>query len=111
MADFFLRLNNIPNAEDAVVTDTRYHLKSWVTIQCKVQPILCSVQELDNLSIVLADIEIVNMVDELLNTGNVLDMNSINTTYNNLLGKEKPENFKRYLKTLLEENVKNIVFN
>ena len=51
------------------------------------------------------------MVDELLNTGNILDMSSINTMYNNLLGKEKPENFKRYLKTLLEENVKNIVFN
>lgn len=48
------------------------------------------------------------MVDELLNTGNILDMNSINTTYSNLLGKEKPENFKHYLKTLLEENV---VFN
>lgn len=50
------------------------------------------------------------MVDELLSTGNVIDMNSINTTYNNLLGKEKPESFKCYLKTLLEENVKNIVF-
>ena len=50
------------------------------------------------------------MVDELLSTGNVIDMNSINTTYNNLLGKEKPESFKCYLKTLLEEIVKNIVF-
>ena len=36
-------------------------------------------------------------------------MNSINITYNNLLGNEKPENFKRYLKTLLEENVQNVV--
>ena len=35
-------------------------------------------------------------------------MISINTTYNNLLRKEKPDNFKRSLKALLEENVKNI---
>ena len=37
-------------------------------------------------------------------------MNSINITYNNLLGNEKPENFERYFKTLLEENVQNVVF-
>ena len=67
--------------------------------------------ELDDVSIVLRDIEVINKVDELLNIGNILDMNSINTFYSNLLGKEKTENFKLYLKTLLEENVKNIVFN
>ena len=104
--DFFL-----PNAEDAIDNDTRYHLKCWVTTQCKAQPTLCSVQELDDFSPVLANTEIVNVVDELLNTRNILNMNSINITYNNLLGKGKPENFKRYLKTLYEENVKNIVIN
>ena len=36
-------------------------------------------------------------------------MISINTTYNNLLAKEKPDKFKRSLKTLLEENAKNIL--
>ena len=36
-------------------------------------------------------------------------MISINTTYDNLLRKEKPDNFKRSLQTLLEENVKNIL--
>lgn len=30
--DFFLCLNNIPNAEDATGNDMRYHLKYWVTI-------------------------------------------------------------------------------
>ena len=48
------------------------------------QPTLRSVRELDHLSTVLADIEIVNVVDELLNTGNVLDMSSINTKHNTL---------------------------
>ena len=41
---FFLQLNNIPNAEDAIANDTRYHLKYWVTIQRKVQPTLCGVK-------------------------------------------------------------------
>ena len=48
------------------------------------QPTLRSVRELDDLSTVLADIEIVNVVDELLNTGNVLDMSSINIKHNAL---------------------------
>ena len=65
--DFFLRLNNIPNNKNATANDTRYHLKCWVKIQRKVQ-------ELDDLSTVLADIEIVNVIDELLIIGNVLDI-------------------------------------
>lgn len=65
--DFFLHLNNIPNNENATANDTRYHLKCWVKIQRKVQ-------ELDDLSTVLADIEIVNVIDELLIIGNVLDI-------------------------------------
>ena len=48
------------------------------------QPTLCSVRELDDLSTVLADIEIVNVVDELLNTGNVLDISSIKIKHNAL---------------------------
>ena len=51
------------------------------------------------------------MVGELLNTGNTLDMNRINTTYNSLIRIERPESFKLYLNILLSENVKNIVFN
>ena len=50
------------------------------------------------------------MVDEPINTGNILDMNSINTTCNNLLVKGNQRTLNA-LKTLLEENVKNIVFN
>ena len=42
--EFFLQLNNIPNAEDATANDTRYHLKYSVTIQRKVQPNLCGVK-------------------------------------------------------------------
>ena len=80
LPDFFQRLNNVPNDQDAIANDTRYHLKCWATMQRKVQPTLCSVQEFDDLATFLVGIEIVSMVDELLNTGNFLDMNSINTT-------------------------------
>ena len=31
--DFFLRLNTIPNAEDAVANDVVYHLRCWVDVQ------------------------------------------------------------------------------
>ena len=31
--DFFLRLNTIPLAEDAIANDVEYHLKCWVVIQ------------------------------------------------------------------------------
>ena len=58
---FFLRLNSIPNAMDAIENDTRYHLTCWVKVQRKVQSSSCTVRELDNLSTVLA-------VDELVNT-------------------------------------------
>ena len=35
--DFFLRLNTILLAEDAIANYVEYHLKCWVTIQRKVQ--------------------------------------------------------------------------
>ena len=108
---FFLRLNSIPNAQDAIANDTKYHLTCWVKVQRKVEYSSGPVQELDDLSTVLADIEIISIVNELVNVSkDVIDMNRINITYNNLLGNVKPENFKLYLKTLLEENVRSIVF-
>jgi len=110
---FFLRMNNIPNAKDAVANDVKYHITCWVSAQRKVATPSFEGQELDDLQRVLADIEIVNTVSEIIHESEIiLDMNSINTTYNNLLENEdqKQCNYKRYLKTLLEENVADIVF-
>ena len=37
-------------------------------------------------------------------------MNKVNETYNNLLGNEQGFNYKRYLKTLLKDNISGLVF-
>ena len=99
---FFLRLNSIPNASDAIANGMQYHLNCWV--QYKISKI----------STVLADIEIVDLGQNSLEESphTVLDMKTVNITYNNLLGipPDRTENFKRYLKQLLKENVSQIVF-
>ena len=70
---------------------------------------------MDDVNIVVADIEIINIVKCAINNSETkafLDMNSVNTTYNNLLGNSTEEhvNHKRYLKQLLLEKINNIVF-
>ena len=37
--DFFLRLNSIPNPEDGVANDVRYHLPYWVKVKKEAQRI------------------------------------------------------------------------
>ena len=37
--DFFLRLNSIPNPEDGVANDVRYHLPCWVKAKKEAQRI------------------------------------------------------------------------
>ena len=115
---FFIRMNSTPNASDAVANDVQYHLKCWVLAQrvaLNSSPTINEVQEMEDIERVLADIEIVNAVTFQLNASSehVLDMKSINRTYNNFLlvnpdGEET--NYKRYLKQLLTEHVPNIVF-
>ena len=79
--DFFLRLNTIPLAEDAIANYVEYHLKCWVTIQRKVQNDILNekdeMQELKDVNRVITDIEIVEMVGESVNN-NVIDMNTVN---------------------------------
>ena len=89
--------------------DVKYHLNCWVKVQRKVTS-PSEVQEIEDLSRVLADIEIVNTVDYLVHEVNtIIDMNSLNNTYNNLLRNEtEHENYKQYLKQLIEENVPEI---
>ena len=64
---------------------------------------------------VLADTEIINVVRNALfhsKGDNFIDMNQVNITYNNLLGNsiETQVNYKRYLKNLLKENIRDFIF-
>ena len=112
--DFFLRLSTIPLAEDAIANDVQYHLKCWVAVQRKVQSDILTekdeIQELEEVNRVIADIEIVEMVGESVNNNNVIDMNTVNLTYNALLDNEEEINYKKYIKSLLQSNVTNILF-
>lgn len=114
--DFFIRMNSIPNPDDAVANDVKYHLKCWVTAQrsaVKVTTAQEEIQELDDLGRVIADVEIIGIVNlNLKEDGVAMDMNNINKTYNNLIGNDDQteENYKRYLKKLLKDNVPGLVF-
>ena len=83
---FFLRLNSIPNAEDAIANDVKYHLSCWVTAQRNAQPsIRNNFQELEIIPTVIADIEIIEMVNETISgTNTIIDMKVINSAYNSL---------------------------
>ena len=112
--DFFLRLNKIPFAEDAIANDLEYHLKYWVAVQREVQNDILNekdeIQELEDVNRVIADIKIVEMVGESVNNNNVTDMNTVNLTYKALLDDEEEINYKEYIKSLLQSNVTNVLF-
>ena len=90
---FFLRLNTILLAEDAIANDVEYHLKCWVAIQREVQNDILNendeIQELEDVNLVIADIEIVEMLRESVNSNNVIDINTVNLAYNALLENEE----------------------
>ena len=72
-----------------------------------------NVQEINNVAQVTSDIEILNLVETELKEPSkiVLDMNTVNTTYKNILlengldNKFIKENYKKYLKGLMEGNI------
>ena len=119
---FFIRLNTLCNAADAVANDLQYHQRCCLYAQrnakkrsnthCDTDSI-----EIDDNSRVISDIELLNMVkcelDKKENTD--LNMNFINTTYINLLQDNNHadinRNYKRYLEQLLLENIPYAEFN
>ena len=107
--DFFLRLNTIPLAEDAIANDVCY-----VAVQREVQNDTLNekdeIQELEDVNRVIADIEIVEMVRESVNNDNVIDINTVNLTYNALLDNEEEINYKKYIKSLFQSNITNVLF-
>ena len=108
---FFIRMNSIPNASDAVANDVKYHMKCWVNAQratAKSTKEDGSVQEIEDVKRVIADIDIIDIVKSSVNDQNeLLNMNNIN-----LLGidEDAEANYKRYLKNLLAENIGDIEF-
>ena len=112
--DFSLWLNTILLAEDAIANDVEYHLKCWVAVEREVQNDILhekdEIQELEDVNRVIADIEIVEMVRESVNSKNVIDINTVNLTYNALLENEEEISYKKYIKSLLQSNVSNVLF-
>ena len=56
------------------------------------------------------EIEIVETVRESVNSNNVVDTNTVNLTYNALLENEEEINYKKYIKSLLQSDVSNVLF-
>ena len=112
--DFILRLNTIPLAEDAIANYVEYHLKCWVAVQGESQNDILNekdeIQELEDVNRVIADIEIVETVRESVNSNNVVDTNTVNLTYNALLENDEEINYKKYIKSLLQSDVSNVLF-
>ena len=52
----------------------------------------------------------VEMVRESVNNNNVIDMNTVNLTYNASLENEEEINYKKYIKSLLQSNVSNVLY-
>ena len=92
--DFFMRLNSIPNPEDGVANDVRYHLPCWVKAK-KAQEIerVVTTDNEENIGQILSDIEILNLTECELNdpSKKILDMNTVNTIYKELLRKNGTE--------------------
>ena len=105
--DFFSRLNSIPNPEDGVAIDVRYHLLCWVKAKNEAQRIerVVTTDKEENIGQILSDIAILNLIECELNdpSKKVLDMNTVNTIYKELLrenGTEEDDikdNYKRYI--------------
>ena len=63
-------MNTIPNSRDAAANDAKYHLKYWVNTQRKVlktMPEKQEIQEIEDVSRVIADLEIIEIVRQNLN--------------------------------------------
>ena len=112
---FYMRLNAIPSADDAIANDVVYHNICWVVAQRKAKP---KNPPAENYIKTLSDIELINFIEVDLteNSENLLDMNKLNSIYKVILleNGEQTEhlasNYKKHIKELVEENIPNVVF-
>ena len=112
---FFIHLNTLCNAADAVANYVQYHQRCWLYTQRNVKKtnnIHCDTDsiEINDTPRVISDIELLNVVKCEFNKkeNTDLNMNNINNTYINLLQDNNHAdinpNYKRYLKQLILEN-------
>ena len=110
---FFIRLNSIPNTHDAVANNVLYHLKCWVRNVRETQRNVSKMEGKDNdieqmkdLTCILAEIDIINMVKNILkeNPEEIMTMSEINEEYNRLMNNKNLLNYKSYIKQLLLDN-------
>ena len=105
---FFIRLNTLCNAADAVANDVQYHQRCCLYAQRntkKTNNTHCDTDSIgiDDTSRVISDIELLNVVKCELDKKDYTDlnMNNINTTFINLLQDNNHAdinpNYKRYL--------------
>lgn len=111
----FLRLNSIPDAKDGVANDVQYHRTCWINTNrqmAKDKKGHTDYNEEDALTNIIADIEIVHLVDAKIRSSEVLNMNEINQAYNELLDNmDNPvQDRKKYLKKLLQETIVDVEF-
>ena len=90
-----MRLNSIPNPEDGFANDVHYHLPCWVKAKKEAQRIgrVATTDKEENIGQILSDIEILNLTERELNdpSKKVLDMNTVNTVYKELLRENASE--------------------
>ena len=110
---FFIRLNSIPNTHDAVANNVLYHLKCWVRNVRETQRNVSKMEGKDNdidqmkdLTCILAEIDIINMVKNILkeNLEEIMTMSEINEEYYRLMNNKNLLNYKSYIKQLLLDN-------
>ena len=110
---FYIRLNSISSASDAVANDVIYHLECGVKVQRMLKQKATNIQEIHLISQVVSDIELLNVVQYTIDhpSGVVLDMNIINIRYKQLLlengmhESDMKQNYKPYLKEIINDNI------
>ena len=109
---FYRRKNHIMSANDAVA-NVNYHLRCWAATKQRVAIIDKSnaSQEIDAKPNVIADIEIINILQTELSdpSHKIITTNQVESRYRHLFAKHG-KSYKKYLKNLVEENFKNVTF-
>ena len=112
-----IRLNSVSNPADAVANDVMYHLRCYIYLKRDAgKEDSENIQNLVDTAQIIADIEIINLVETKISLGLILNNNMIHTTYKNMLLENgmQPEtiraDYKKYLKRLISENVTDVKF-
>lgn len=111
---FRVRLSTAINPSDAHAIDVRYHMNCWSK---HVVNVLRKTDSSESHEIAEADyaaeIEFINLIENLLSDGSILNMNSLVKTCRNIRvanGVKEPDVSKKKIKQLILERIPNVVF-